>query len=750
MARLSFYPVGDSYLLVAVVATALLGLLAIGPASERMSRRRGTVLFGLRAAAVLMVLLAMLRPTLVTTEATKQAATLVVLSDTSRSMSVPDALGGRKTRYEAMRRSLDDSQEGLAGLAEDFEVKAYAFDAQARALEVADGKVPLPNTPEGRETAIGSVLDDLLRQEAGKRLLGVILLTDGAQRAYAPRDLAPQTAAAQMRRLGYPLFTVPFGQARGLGQAKDAAVKELLVDQNVFVKNELAVGGQVRVDGFVNRDIPVRLLFETAPGKMTLVGQQIVKPTADGQLLPVQLTYVPEVPGQYKLTLEIPDQPGELVTTNNRLSTFVNVLAGGLNVLYIESFPPRVEARFLRRALDASADINVDYISMSPKTKPGDLAERFKPGKYAVYILGDVDSTSFTADELRDLAQAVSRGAGLIMLGGFNTFGPGGYGQTPLGEILPVEMTRFERQKPGDPDRRDVHRAGPLRMRPGRFGLKHFALMLSGDRKKNLEMWNRLPPLDGANRFGKLKPGALSLAVDDRDDPLLVAQPFGAGRVMAFAGDTTWRWPMHGFGDAHKRFWRQVVLWLARKDEAVEGNVWIRLAQRRISPGTRLEFTVGAQTPTGDPVPDARFEVEAVLPDGATRPIRLTRRGERWVGVFSDTRASGDYAIGVKASQGDQLLGAARSRFLVFEQDLELDNASADVTGLESLAAMTEGESLAPEQLPELLERLAQETETLEDRTETKRTYWDRWPFFLLLVGLLGAEWYLRKRWGLV
>ncbi len=35
-------------------------------------------------------------------------------------------------------------------------------------------------------------------------------------------------------------------------------------------------------------------------------------------------------------------------------------------------------------------------------------------------------------------------------------------------------------------------------------------------------------------------------------------------------------------------------------------------------------------------------------------------------------------------------------------------------------------------------------------RTETKQALWDTWTFFALLVGLLGAEWYLRKRWGLV
>ena len=143
------------------------------------------------------------------------------------------------------------------------------------------------------------------------------------------------------------------------------AVKDLVVNPNVFVKNELSISGQVRVDGYVNVDIPVRVLFETAPGKMEVVAEQTVRATADGQLLPVKLSYVPLVPGEHKLTLQAAEQPGELATTNNELSTFVNVLKGGLNVLYVEG-ALRVEEKFLRRALDSSPDIKVDYVRIGP------------------------------------------------------------------------------------------------------------------------------------------------------------------------------------------------------------------------------------------------------------------------------------------------------------------------------------------------------------------------------------------------
>jgi len=756
MSRLSFDPVFGSYALVVAAALLLLGLLALGPGRGRLSGPKRAALLGLRIGAILLVILALLRPRLVYTETIKQSATLVVLVDQSQSMSVPD-VGGGKTRWQSLRRSVADAQSALAELARDFELRAYAFDAETHALQLDGGKIPLPENPEGKQTAIGAALEDVLQAEAGKRLLGVILLSDGAQRAYAPRDLPPQTAVGLLKPFGAPLYTVGFGRSRGLGEAKDVAVADLLVNQSVFVKNQLAIGGQVRIDGYVNRPIPVKVFFETSPGKREEVAAQTVTATDEGQLLPIKLSYAPSVPGEWKLTLEAVGQPGELVTTNNRLSTFVNVLGGGLKVLYLEG-ALRPETRFLRRALGASPDINVLYQRIDaqrPETRPGEMPQWFQPGKYDVYILGDLDATAFQDDELKNLAEAVGRGAGLIMLGGLHSFGPGGYATTPLADLLPVEMDRFERQEPGTPVRADVHLSGPLKMRPTRFGALHFALMLAGTREENTALWAKLPPLgEGANRFRRLKPSAMPLLADQEDRPLLVAGAYDRGRVMAFAGDSTWLWQLHGFESAHKRFWRQVILWLARKDQAEEGNVWIRLAKRRFAPGEPVEFATGARSAGGEAVADATYKVEIALPDGKRLPLQPVRQDEQMTASLRKTESPGDYAVEVTATQKGTPLGSARARFLVFEQDLELDNAAADAATLESLAAMTGGRSIAPEELPGLIEQLARQTESLQIQQESRLTLWSKseylWAFFLLLVGLLATEWYLRKRWGLV
>jgi uncharacterized membrane protein len=749
MFRLSFYPVFDSYPLVAVVALLLLAAMWFGPSKRKIVGWRRWVLIVPRLLVILLVLAAMLRPTLIYTETTKQAATLVVLADQSRSMSVPDMVNN-KTRWNMLREVVSDASPALAKLQKDFELKAYTFDDEVHAVAAERGKIELPEQPEGQQTAIGAALEDVLQREASKRLLGVVLLSDGAQRAYPPRDLPAQTAASRMKHLGHRLYTVPFGQSRGLGEAKDVAIKDLTVSPTVFVKNELAIHGQVQVDGYVNCNIPVRVLFETSPGKMEPVAHETLHPTTNGQLLPVSLTYTPEVPGEYKLTLEVENQDGELVTTNNQLSAFVRVLRGGLRVLYIEG-EFRREAGAIRRALGSSPDVKIDYIG------PSDLAsrseswdERFQPGKYDVYILGDIDSAMFRGNELRNLARCVERGAGLLMLGGLHSFGAGGYGDTPLANVLPIGMNPGERQRFDEPLRTDLHSPGPLPMKPTPAGLVHFIMMLVGNRQENEVLWTKLPPLNGANKFHDIAPGANILADAGEQTPLLVAHGYEAGRVIAFAGDSTWRWILHGYESAHKRFWRQLILWLARKDQNQEGNITIQLQEGRFAPSQRVEFTVVATSAMGEPIPDATYEAQIVLPDGTKRPLSLVRHENQMAGSFRDTQTAGDYAIEVTAKEKDQPLGSARARFLVSRQDLELDNAAADAAVLESLAAMTGGESIEPERLPDLIQRLTADTQHLEVEQETKKTFWDTWGFFLTLVGFLGLEWYLRKRWGLV
>ncbi|MBA3481146.1 MAG: hypothetical protein H0T51_04955, partial [Pirellulales bacterium] len=122
-------------------------------------------------------------------------------------------------------------------------------------------------------------------------------------------------------------------------------------------------------------------------------------------------------------------------------------------------------------------------------------------------------------------------------------------------------------------------------------------------------------------------------------------------------------------------------------------------------------------------------------------------------GSFTETTSPGDYKIVVSARNSGESVGTATARFSVSDQDVELDQPAAEPMLLAALAKLTAeagGEGLAPEELPDLLERLKARAEEFEEEIVETVTLWDRWPTFIAFVGLLSTEWFLRKRWGLV
>lgn len=764
MSEWNIDPVGGPWFASAIALLLLVALL-IGPAGKRLTRRQRMILVALRAGSALLLLFALWRPTLVATETRKLPGSLIVMADSSRSMQITDSLGNA-SRWNAVKSVIDSAKDQFAELSEAWELKFYQFHETSQTVKLSDGLPQLPDQADGPQTAIGSALEDILDREAEQRIVAVLLMSDGAQRAFAPRDVPPQTVVRRLAVDEIPLYTFTFGKP-ALGLQSDLRVDDLLVNDSVFAETPITVQAMLGADGYANQTFKAQLLWETATGEMEVVDTREVLVKNDQRKIPVTLSHIPLTPGEYKVSVQLETANGELVTSNNSQSTFVSVLKGGVNVLYLVGATrigggPSVEPRFVRSALAAHADINVRYDLLNYRKQRVDIRAALNEGEYDVFLLGDVDITALNNASWDEIANAVERGAGLAMLGGFHSFGPGGFRGSPLEALLPVRMGRAERQNFGEPPRQDMHLAGPLRMAPVQIGNKlHPILQLAAETQSRAvasgRMWAELPPLDGANRLERtqVKPTAqiIAEAATGNRRPLMITGAWGAGRTLAFAGDSTWRWPMEGFADAHRRFWRQLVLWLARKDDTEGQSVWVRLDGRRYQRGSRLEFSFGAYDEQREPLQSATFDVQVEGPDSKVTTLRTSRRGEKFVSSFDETAQPGDYRITVAAKEKGQLLGTAEARFTVPDRDMELDQPAAEPTLLASLANITGdsgGQGLAPEELPELLKQLQSRTTEFEEEIRKERTLWDTWPVFLSLVGLLGTEWYMRKRWGLV
>ena len=757
-------PIGG-YGLATVVAVVLLLLpWWVSPRHLGLSISQRRKLLALRLATTLFLLVAWLRPMLISVRTEPLPEKLLVMIDASRSMSVEDSHNG-ESRWASVRRGLEASRSAIAQLGERQSIQAFTFARKIEPLAIdTSGRIALPKEPTGKETALGQSLADLLTEEGGGRLMGIVLLSDGAQRAVPPRDLSPLAAARRLRTEGTPLFVFPLGDRLTADQA-DLAIEDLSVSDRAFAGAPLEVAARLRVDGFPNREVDVRLLWENAEGGADIVDSHRLTTRPGVSVYPIDLTHTPTAAGEWKLTVNVDPLEGETLTGNNEASTFVTVREGGIRVLYLVGASrlggaPGLEQRFVRASLATSPDVVVKRLVFDYRQPVRKIDDELRAGTVDVVVLDNLDSLAVDQRSWRRLAQMVDQGVGLAMIGGRHSFGPGGYRATALADLLPIELGRAERQAFGQPIREDVHHTGPLWMVPAKpLGDRHPVMQLGSD--DPLKAWLALPPLDGANRLerSRLKPNAVVLAESSSQSskpgvPLIVAGQPGVGRVLALAGDTTWRWVLAGEGEAHRRFWRQAILWLARKDNTSGEPVYVELGGRRVAPGASLDIAAGVHLPEdqSSQAEAVRYEATVKLPSGQTKELPLAGGRVRTTTALRDTHEAGDYAISVKAFLGNQPIGEARSRFLVPRIDLELDRPAAEPDTLSRLAKTTHdagGRLLAPEELPRLLEELAQREPEQKQEIVSKFTPWDTWPFLLLVVGLMSTEWWLRRRWGM-
>ena len=764
----STQPILNSHLLVVLLAVGLLLLLLVRPTFRRLPKTRQRLLQGLRLGVVLLMLLAMLRPTYVRSTGEQQNAVLLMLFDQSRSMQLSSG-GQHETRWQDLLSTLARSRSALAGLRDDVEIRAYAFDQRLHDADWKDVGFSLPENPEGDQTDIGSSLYDAVRREAGRRLVGVILMGDGSQNAFDP-GVEVIEAGRELQRLGFPLYGVPFGPVGDNEQSRDVAIESLPEQYTVFVKNEVEVRARLRIRGFVNLSIPVDMIVEDADGHREVHGQQQLSVSEDGEAVEISMPFVPQRPGQYRLSLSAQPQAGELVTSNNRLSAFVNVLDGGLQVvIYVGGFRHGSPEMRIRDSLSTSPDMQVRVVDLRgynfPENWPLDTNGTESDPEVDVYLIGSVYADALGNANLDRIESAVDSGKGLIMIGGPHSFGPGNYRNSSLSDVLPITIGRLEKEDFDGPPRRDVHLSNnpadpnDLRMIP----IRPHPVTTLAPSDQNQEIWQRLPELDWANRFAGIKstPGTRVLLESPAKHPLLVSGEYGRGRVLAFAGDSTWKWlsrpGQENFEKEHKRFWRQVILWLARRDELEKDDVWIQLDQRRFYPASQIPFTAGAKNSEGEIIAGATFQAHLVAPNGGRTPVSMTVSSHEAAGNIDGLLQPGVYQIHLTASRENLTVGETKAAFEVLDRDVELSNPVADPALLARLARMTSeagGRLVAPEQLPALLEEIRDNPRKTEVHGQTRwqlaDTLWDAWAFFFGVAVLLTVEWGLRKKWGLV
>ncbi len=118
-------------------------------------------------------------------------------------------------------------------------------------------------------------------------------------------------------------------------------------------------------------------------------------------------------------------------------------------------------------------------------------------------------------------------------------------------------------------------------------------------------------------------------------------------------------------------------------------------------------------------------------------------------GPYFASGKAGEYRVDVTGTANGKTIGSDSARFLVYEDDRELENPAADLALLRQISELTGGKFLAPEQLAKHLKTLEKETVN-EFQSPTEHRLWDNWPFLLIFAALFTIEWVIRKVHGWV
>ena len=696
--------------------------------------------------------------------------------DQSKSMQITDSPDAT-TRLHRANELLFGEEDGLLEkLNTKFKVRLFAFDTTAKRIPSESLK-----HSDGESTDIPQAVNEALDDLQGIPLSGAVLLTDGADRSGV--DITK--FAMQIREQKLPIHTVGIGSEAG---NPDLEIVKVDVPRTAEEDFPVEMWVTLKRKGFSGKKVNVQLtsdgrILKTESVDMdkgtSWMGQlRVTEDPFDTKTERVLLRFTPQQAGTQRFEAHAELGEAESVPQNNTKTFLLKVApTKRVKILFVDG-KPRYELSFIKRALKNDPNIQLtDRFLTSPTTDKqvygGTRSEaghtfKFYPDEkemlfdFDAIILGNVDASEFTRTQLENTVEFVrTRGGGLLMLGGSSSLGnhelSKSYINTPIAQVLPVELELGSPPAPLPPRRRGSqsgeNKGYKLQLTPD--GKIETLIALANSPTENVEHWMGLPTLMGYSKVKRAKAGALVLAEHPTDRNefgnriLIATHNYNAGRVMVFTPHTSWRWRMHTphEDDSYERFWRQVAKWLTT---APKEHINLDIAKTAYSLKEPVVIEVTATDPQFELTNNAKLRAVVVDETGKRKEMKLEQvlgKDGFYTARFIPNRY-GEYTVTAIGTLNGENLGEQQSLFEVKTSYAEFSNAELNDDLLKTLAEGSGGEYYSIEKAPQLVNQIP----LVESATSkiTDVDIWDMPLIFGAVIALLGFEWFLRKRGGLV
>ena len=685
-----------------------------------LSRFRKAILIICRFIAFICIFLMILEPLVAWMETETIQPEVAILWDNSRSISLTDRSGDRKTQVGSVFES-----EAIKTIRKEYPVKEYAF---------SDTFMPIEELPEldGNATALGYALLQLRQSVSRGNPLGAVVVVSDGQVNFGED---PLNAAY---RSEFPIYTVGIGDPT---PPKDIVLRQLTAQKVAYVGQDIPIIAGVSSYGYSGTETNI-LIYRDGEK----FDEKRLKLSGRGELVDNEFSAFADTEGVFTYRVSVPAIEGELSALNNSRSVRVRILPSKKKILVIAS-EPNWELTFYLRALKSDPDLIIETAFTGKSSAAGDV--RLPSGTSG---LSEYDAVAV----IGGIIELADKNWGLILLDYIKS------GKGVHLHLLDEVNLRAGTRKAWAEIFPFIYSSGAHVWTEDEFvpeltveGLVHSITRLSDDHTPSSDKFSKMPPLSGFSMAtGIPEGGTILMSHPLLDDvPIVSTRQVDRGRISMFNGAGFWRWGFFPFsfgedGDLYRNLISGDMAWLLA---AGEGKAFVIETDRPVyRSGERVIVSAHLRDQANKPLEGAQISVKALSISDDTTTTADTIEvvlNEREGGLYTYELPAmdvGKWRLFAEAELDGQRLGNASASFLVEPYSLELENVQLNEFLLKEIATASGGAYLNPSEIDSFSE-LLNIPEVIRRNTHEK-ALWDHPILLVLFVLALCGEWILRKR----
>lgn len=673
-----------------------------------VSKFKRLILTLIRSLALILLLFIFFEPVLTLTKKNILTPLNLFFFDNSKSITINDGTN----RIENIKSLFE--QTNSASLNGDKQIYSFGYDVK----QVSTDNLTNFDFSE-TTTDFAKIFSNINQTENNIASITIIsdgVITEGSMPIYSAE------------KLGIPVYTVGIGDST---QKNDVEIKNVINNEFIYAETPTTILATILNKGFAGKTSQISLYEDTQ-----LIEQKSLTLDASG-VNSIAFDYTPKQSGEKKLTLRIANQNGESTFLNNQKVFYINVLSNKINVLLLAG-NPSADLTFIKNSLSADENLKVNTLT---QISAGNFLEQNPQQKLdsadIIYLIEF--PTNLTSEDFL----------------------------TRLKNKLEIRNTPFFLLLSGDVDLNKLNRISSLLPFSIQTIDKNYLQVqpdiqlseISNPVLKNnlINDWNNLPPISQPLISLTIKPESKILSKvrinnQPRNNPLIVTRSFGSKRSLAVIGKDIWKWKLQTASKNLTLFDNFIVSstrWLNAPDD--QKKVRIKTTKKIYSTGETVQFSAQVYDESFNPVNDAEVKIQINNKDQKEILLLSSVGGGLYEGVFTP-EINGDYYFNGSASLNGKYLGDDKGSFNVGDVDIEMVNTRMNYEFLNLLSTQTKGKYISPEKyndLLNLLDNLNKSSSKEKFITSEIRLWSDEWLLIIVIL-LFAAEWFIRKRAGML